>query len=498
VERQEVKLKMENIKSWNDIVWSEIDKRIFRLQNRIYTASLNGEIKKVHKLQNLMLDSMASKLMAVRIVSQESTGKHIGGVDGVKNINLAHRLKMAQSMIFDGKSSRILRLHIPKLKGGTRLVSIPTMEDRAKQTLVTMALSPQWEAKFESSSYGFRPGGSVHNAMEAVFLSISREPQWVLHVDIEKSFDKINHKKLLDKCDTFPRIGRQIKSWLKAGILAYGPYTLPSEGPPQAASISSLLANIALHGLQSRLDEYVIKPLRHKTDKISSIAYVRYGDDFLVMHKDLEVLEGTKTIIMQFLQEMDLEMSETNTRVAHTYRKHQGYKLGFTFLGFDVIQRDKYFHMRRATGRKATEQGFITLITPSKEEIISHKLRLKEIIRKSRGLKQENIIYQLNPVIRGWALSKKAQMSSVVFTDLDRFIFTHLWKWACKRHPNMSRIKLKERYWHSVGKSNWVFCTIKEGKIENCLQKHSSIHIQRHVKIKENKSLFDHDNVLGY
>ena len=486
---------MEIINSWDKIQWAEINTRVFRLQTRIYKASLEGHIEKVHKLQKLLIHSESAKFLAIRKVTQDNKDRHTAGIDGLKDLSPSQRYKLTSEIQIDGTSSVILRLNIPKSSSGIRPLGIPIIKDRVKQMLVNMALSPQWEAKFESGSYGFRPGRSVNDAMDAVFLSISKKPKWVLDADIEKCFDRISHDKLLDKCETFPLMRKQLRSWLKAGIMEEGTLTFPKKGTPLVGSICPLLSNIALHGLQDKLDNYASSFPGNKRDNQSALSYVRYADDFLVMHTDILVLKGAIPIVSDFLMEMDLKLSPTKTSLAHTYESEENSKLGFTFLGFDVIQREKYIRMRKGTTKPVTEQKFITLITPSKEGIKDHKQKLKDIIRKSRGSSQENLIYQLSPVIRGWALSKNVHISSKIFAELDNHVFTHLWNWACRRHPTMPHSRIKTKYWHTVGSSNWVFAKYKEeGELITKLERHSNVHIKRFVKVKGSKYPYDGDH----
>lgn len=116
--------------------------------------------------------------------------------------------------------------------------SVPVMYDRALQALVKLGLEPEWEARFEPNSYGFRPGRSCHDAIEAIFIAISRKAKYVLDADIAKCFDRINHKALLKKLDTYPTIRRQVRSWLKAGVMDSMQYFETSEGTPQGGIIT--------------------------------------------------------------------------------------------------------------------------------------------------------------------------------------------------------------------------------------------------------------------
>ncbi len=121
-----------------------------------------------------------------------------------------------------------------------RPLGIPTIYDRALQCLVKMAIEPEWEAKFEPNSYGFRPGRSCHDAIEAIFLSLKQKSKYVLDADISQCFDKINHKKLLEKLNTSPTLRRQIRPWLKAGVWDDKQIFPTTEGSPPCGVITRI------------------------------------------------------------------------------------------------------------------------------------------------------------------------------------------------------------------------------------------------------------------
>src|SRR5262245_12863593 len=209
--------------SWNELPWYALEQDLFRLQKRIYRASLQDDYPSIRKLQRLVLSSQAAKLIAVRRITQDNMGKKTAGVDGVKLVPPEQRLELARSLQLDGEAAPVRRVFIPKPGGDDlRPLGIPTICDRALQALVKLALEPEWEARFEANSYGFRPGRSCWDAVQAIFLCVSQKAKYVLDADIAKCFDRIDHEALLRKVNAGPAVSRQLRAWLKAGALDEG------------------------------------------------------------------------------------------------------------------------------------------------------------------------------------------------------------------------------------------------------------------------------------
>jgi len=248
----------------------------FRLQKRIYQAARRNDIKRVHNLQRLLLRSWSARCLAVRRGTQDNRGKKTPRVDGVASLTPRQRRQMVEQLRdLSHKPAPLRRVYIPKpgRSDEWRPLAIPTLFDRAYQTLIKLALEPEWEARFEPNSYGFRPGRSPHDAIEAIFNCIRLKPKYVLDADITKCFDRISHQALLQKLHTIRPIEHLVRGWLKAGILDHGHYIFPQVGTPQGGPLSPLLANVALHGLETALHQAA--PAQ------SPPGVIRYADDFV-------------------------------------------------------------------------------------------------------------------------------------------------------------------------------------------------------------------------
>jgi len=474
------------VQEWRDIPWPQVERHVHKLQRRIFRASQRGDVRTVHRLQRLLMSSWSAKCLAVRRVTQDNQGKKTAGVDGLAALEPAQRLVLASTLSLDAKPQPIRRVWIPK--PGTdeqRPLGIPTIADRARQALVKLALEPEWEARFEPNSYGFRPGRSCHDAVAAIFQSIKQCPKYVLDADIAKCFDRIDHGALLAKLNTLPQLRRVIKGWLEAGVLD-GDKLFPTEqGTPQGGVLSPLLANVALHGLE-KVVQNAFPKTRTINGKVVEWAptVVRYADDFVVCHRDLGVVQQCQNIVQQWLRGMGLELKPSKTRIGHTLREHGG-RSGFDFLGFTIRQHPvgKYHTGKDTRGRPL---GFKTLTKPSKAKVVLHQKRLAEMVRRHRAAPQEDLIRQLNPVIRGWCNYYRTAASTQTFSKVRHLLFWTLMRWARRRHPHEGRQQIVSKYWRTP---QWTFGSAKG----LTLFEHDRTKIVRHVKVLRGKSPFDGD-----
>jgi RNA-directed DNA polymerase len=462
---------------WNKINWRKLERQNFKLQKRIYQASSRGDVKAVRRLQKTLMRSWSAKCIAVRRVTQDNQGKRTAGVDGVKALTPVARLTLVKQLRLTQKSKPTRRVWIPK--PGTnekRPLGIPTMYDRALQALVKLALEPEWEAKFEPNSFGFRPGRSCHDAIGAIFNQIRYKDKFVLDADISKCFDQIDHEALLRKVNTFPTLRQQLKAWLKSGVKDGKSLSSTSEGTPQGGVISPLLANIALHGMENRIKQVS-----------KTIALIRYADDFVIIHEDLTVVQRCQQVITEWLKGMGLELKPSKTRLTHTFHKYEE-NVGFNFLGFNVRQH-KVGTYRSARNGKKQPLGFNTLITPSKEKIKLHLEEIGGIIDTHIAAPQAALIKALNPVIRGWANYYSTVVSNDTFQSLNHLTYQKLRAWAIRRCPRSNQHEIVNKYWHTVGNDKWVFSTQDGLK----LARHTDTPIARHVKVQGERSPYDGD-----
>jgi RNA-directed DNA polymerase len=475
---------------WKAQDWRKVEQRVFKLQKRIYQASQRGDTKTVHKLQRLLTTSWSARLLATRRVTQDNQGKKTAGVDGVKSLTPPQRLTLAKTLTLKPKAKPTRRVWIPK-PGTTekRGLGIPVMRDRAAQALVKLALEPEWEAQFEPNSYGFRPGRSMHDAIEAIYTTINQKPKFVLDADIAKCFDRINHTTLLNKLHTYPTLRRVIKGWLQAGVMDGGKLFPTEEGTPQGGVVSPLLANIALHGLETAIRQAFQRTKTIQGRQIEWRPYViRYADDFVVLHEDEAVIKHVQQLVNTWLADLGLELKPSKTRITHTLHPYEG-NVGFDFLGFEIRQ---YPAGKTHTGKASRGKplGFKTHIKPSKEAQQRHQQRLREALRTHQAVTQEVVISYLNPIIRGWVNYYSTVVSGKIFGKMSALTFAKLWSWATRRHPKKSGHWIAAKYWR-LETGHWDFAT-KEGET---LYQHTRKAIQRHTKVKGTASPYDGNRI---
>jgi len=449
---------------WAAINWRLVQKNVKAMQIRLAKAAQEGNWGKVKALQRRLTRSFSAKALAVKRVT-ENQGKRTAGVDRELWETPQQKFAAIARLKTRGYRPRPLRrVYIPKSNGKMRPLGIPTMRDRAMQALHLLALDPVLESLSDPNSYGFRKNRSTADAMSQIFIRLSQRvsAQWVLDADIEGFFDNINHDWMLEHIHMDRAI---LRKWLKSGVVDRAQLLATTAGTPQGGIISPAAANWTLNGLETDLIKHLGAKWGISNAKKLKVGVIRYADDFVVTGASKELLETeVRPWIEAFLAERGLRLSAAKTKIVHIDD-------GFDFLGWNF---------RKYSGK--------LLIKPSKKNVKAFYEKLRTLISNGLGLKQEELICLLNPMLRGWAQYHSPVVAKATFSRIEHLLFWRLMRWAKRRHPTKSVGWIRQKLWRTVGDRQWVFAvdvSKKDGsKGVRELYSLKSTPIERHKKIK--------------
>lgn len=476
-----------SLTEWFTIQWKEIEKYVRKLRQRIFRAKQQNQKRKVRKLQRLMLRSKANLLLSIKKATQINRGKRTAGIDGERVVTPKDRLKvfhqMSEQNIQLHRPKAVKRIYIPKKNGKFRPLGIPTIKDRVWQNIAKNALEPEWEATFESISYGFRPKRSAHDAIESIFgkLRSTSKKKWVFEGDFAGCFDNLNHKHILEKIKSFPA-RKTIKRWLQSGYVDNQVFHATKKGSPQGGIISPLLANIALDGMEKEVGIHYLKVnstrdgVVYRPPKKCTKAVILYADDFIIACQTKAEAESLHQELLPYLNKRGITLATDKTRITHVTN-------GFLFLGLHIKQYKQDKNK--------------LLIKPSKDSIQKAKNKIKDTFQNAKGTPVSSLLTQLNPVIRGYAYYWRHVVSKKVFSSMDFFIWGRVVKYLKRLHPRKSWKWIVKQYFrrpHHGGRDKWILTC---PKTKHQIFKMSWIPIVRHTQIKYKNSP-DNSELIPY
>lgn len=451
-------------------------------QRKLYTRSRDNLDYVFHKLWGLITDPRNLRLAFARVA--RNRGRHTPGVDGITvrrvlkegvEAFVAQTRSDLRSDVYRPKPVRRVWIPKPGQPGTFRPLGIPTVRDRVVQAAMKNILEPIFEADFFPVSYGFRPGKSVHGALELLRTVLrpkhvrgearrSLPYQWAIEGDIKGCFDNIDHHALMERVRrriADPKVNRLLVAFLKAGVLSEEQFSRSASGTPQGGILSPLLANIALSAIEERYERQVW-PRRIPTNRRNAattdmraqharqtdrrlgkpIIYpVRYADDFILLvavppgpdqeERAKEIALQEKAALATYLKEqLGLDLSEKKTLVTPVTTP-------MLFLGHHVRVRRHPTHGRLVS----------TTVIP-REQSQRLRRRIKEQFRsRSIGRSLGDQLRELNPVLRGWSnFYRHAWGASSVLHQLDSYVWRTIYRWLRKKHKGAKLQALKARY----------------------------------------------------
>jgi RNA-directed DNA polymerase len=376
-----------------------------------------------------LMEAVVERENLLRAYSRVKSNKGAAGVDGMSVEQLKpylqqHWAEIKEALLKDNYQPQAVRLvEIEKPNGGVRQLGIPTVVDRLIQQALHQVLSPLFEPGFSESSYGFRPSRNAHQAIAQARAYVGEGRRWVVDIDLEKFFDRVNHdilmsrvaRKVKDK-----RVLRLMRRYLQSGMMSGGVVSARAEGTPQGGPLSPLLSNILLDELDKELERR-----DHK--------FVRYADDCNIYVRSLVAGERVMASISKFLeQRLGLRVNSEKSAVARPWKRK--------FLGYTM------------TWHKQPR------LKVAGESVKRLKAKLRTKIREARGRNLEEFIQELEPLLRGWVQYYRLAEVKGIFEELDGWLRRKLrclvwrrWKRPLTRAKNLMKRGLAEvRAWRSA------------------------------------------------
>jgi RNA-directed DNA polymerase len=373
--------------------------------------------------RKFFLSSMLEEILDIRNVEkalkQVTANKGAGGIDGMQTDELRDYLdanwQTLKTSILEGtyRPQAVRKVEIPKPKGGTRMLGIATVKDRLLQQAIAQWLSPKYEEEFSNYSYGFREGRNAHQAVRQAQQYLSEGYEWIIELDLDNFFDRVNHDKLmglLAKGIEDKRTLKLIRSYLNSGIMEDGMVSQRVEGTPQGSPASPLLSNIVLNELDKEL-----QARGHR--------YVRYADDCSIYVKREKSARRVMETVTDYIEtKLKLKVNRTKSKVS---RPNESTLLGFSFY--------------------RSEKGWEIRIAP--KSTIRIKEKMKGLTKRKDPAPAKEKIKKMEAVIRGWVHYFAIAKAKSKMQELDEFVRTRLrmgiwkqWKRPYRRRMNLQKL----------------------------------------------------------
>jgi len=391
---------------------------------------------------------MLEEILAIRNVQkacrQVTANKGAGGVDGMQTDELRDYLssnwQTLRNNVLEGnyKPQAVRKVEIPKPQGGTRMLGIPTVTDRLLQQAIAQWLSPKYEEEFSDYSYGFREGRNAHQAVRQAQTNLNEGFEWVIELDLEKFFDRVNHDKLMGllvKKITDNGTLKLIRSYLTSGIMEDGVSSPRTEGTPQGSPLSPLLSNIVLHELDKEL-----QARGHR--------FVRYADDCSIYVRSEKSAGRVMETVTGYIEgKLKLKVNRSKSKVS---RPSESTLLGFSFY--------------------RSEKGWEVRIAPKSLDKIRKKI--KEKTKRNDPSKAKEKIKKMEAEIRGWVNYFVIAKAKSKMQELDRLVRTRLrigiwkqWKKPKTKRINLIKLGIKSGKAYEWSNSRKGYCRVSHSPI---------------------------------
>ena len=391
---------------------------------------------------------MLEEILDIRNVQKAfkrvTANKGAGGIDGMQTDELRDYLnanwQALRKQILEGiyRPQAVRKVEIPKAGGGTRMLGIPAVTDRLLQQAIAQWLGPKYEEEFSNYSYGFREGRSAHQAVLQAQAHLNEGYEWVIELDLEKFFDRVNHDKLmglLAKKITDKRILKLLRSYLNSGIMDNGVVISRTEGTPQGSPLSPLMSNIVLNELDKEL-----QARGHR--------FVRYADDCSIYVRSKKSAHRVLETIAEYIEDkLKLKVNRTKSKVSQPTES--------TLLGFSFYRIDK---------------GWAIRIAPKSLEKI--KKKIKGHTKRKDPTPAKVKIKKMEATIRGWVNYFLIAKGQSRMKELDKWTRTRLhigiwkqWKNARTRISHLKRLGIKPQKAYEWGHSRKSYCRVAHSPI---------------------------------